>query len=158
VTELLGSAELERTRKGIERILASTPQMPMAVTDMTPNEYALFEQLTRCLGMVQYLGHRLSALAGLDFWLPMEEAPKDGTDILLYAPAVEYRGKPTEERITIGHWMTDEECRLLVGDCGGECRCPEYDYVEPSWISWDGGFTDEHPPTRFMYLPKGPSA
>jgi hypothetical protein len=89
-------------------------------------------------------------------WRPIETAPKDGTEILLGAPAQVFRGQPTEPRSTIGHWMTDEECREPVGDCGGECRCPEYKFHDPYWISWDGGFTEEHPPTHWMPLPSRP--
>jgi hypothetical protein len=81
-------------------------------------------------------------------WQPIETAPKDGTDIILMAPG----------RVTIGHWTTEDECRVDVGDCGGECRCREYDYTDPSWISWDGGFTLEHPPTHWMPLPNPPSS
>lgn len=91
-------------------------------------------------------------------WLPIETAPKDGTDILLYAPAGEWEGKPTDARTTVGHWTTEEECRRQVGDCGGECRCPEYDHDDPYWLSWDGGFLPELPPTHWMPLPAAPGA
>jgi len=83
-------------------------------------------------------------------WKPIETAPKDGTDIILGAPAQEYQGNPTEPRSTIGHWATDEECQVYAGDVG-ECE-----YVEPYWVSWDGGFAAENPPTHWMPLPKPP--
>lgn len=89
-------------------------------------------------------------------WLPIETAPKDGTDILLGAPSQTFEGKPTAPRVTIGHWTTEEECRVHMGDCGGECRCPEYEEGEPSWISWDGGFTAENPATHWQPLPGAP--
>lgn len=89
-------------------------------------------------------------------WQPIETAPKDGTDIILGALPQIYDGKPTPARVTIGHWTTEEECRIYVGDCGGECRCPEYDYEAPFWMSWDGGFTEENPPTHWMPLPAPP--
>lgn len=79
-------------------------------------------------------------------WRPIETAPKDGTDIILHSPG----------RTTIGHWTTDEECRVDIGDCGGECHCREYEFIDPSWVSWDGGFTEEHPPTHWMPLPPTP--
>lgn len=91
-------------------------------------------------------------------WQPIETAPKDGTDIILGAPAQEYQGKPVAPRSTIGHWTTDEECQVDIGDCGGECRCREYEYVDPYWMSWDGGFTAENPPTHWMPLPAPPEA
>jgi hypothetical protein len=90
-------------------------------------------------------------------WRPIATAPKDGTEALLYAPIQEYNGTPTDERVTIGHWTTEEECREQIGDCGGECRCPEYKYHDPSWISWDGGFTVENPPTHWQPLPPPPT-
>lgn len=91
-------------------------------------------------------------------WLPIETAPKDGTDILLYAPAGEWEGRPTDARTTVGHWTTEEECRRQIGDCGGECRCPEYDHDDPYWLSWDGGFLPELPPTHWQPLPAAPGA
>lgn len=89
-------------------------------------------------------------------WWPIETAPKDGTDILLGAFGQTYRGNPVEPRVTIGHWTTDEECREQIGDCGGECRCPEYHFHDPYWMSWDGGFTEENPPNAWQPLPKPP--
>lgn len=85
-----------------------------------------------------------------DGWEPIETAPKDGTDVLL-AGAL-----GGGWRVTVGHWTTDEECRTPIGDCGGECRCIEYDYHDPSWISWDGGFCDPWPATHWQPLPAPP--
>lgn len=90
-------------------------------------------------------------------WLPIKDAPKDGTDIILGALEQQYNGASVPPRVTVGHWTTDEECRIYTGDCGGECHCAEYDYEDPSWLSWDGGFTEENPPTHFMPLPPAPS-
>lgn len=89
-------------------------------------------------------------------WRTIDSAPKDGTEIILGAPAQEFHGKPVAPRSTVGHWTTDEECQEYIGDCGGECRCPEYRYHDPYWISWDGGFTEENPPTHWMPLPPPP--
>ncbi len=90
-------------------------------------------------------------------WKDISSAPRDGTDIMLASIEQVFEGKPVEPRVTIGHWTTDEECQIYAGDCGGECHCPEYDYADPSWISWDGGFTTENPPTHWMPLPSPPT-
>ncbi len=90
-------------------------------------------------------------------WLPIETAPKDGTDVLLSSIGQTFLGHPMPDRVTIGHWTTDEECREQIGDCGGECRCPEYRYDDPSWLSWDGGFTKENPATHWQPLPTPPA-
>jgi hypothetical protein len=81
-------------------------------------------------------------------WRPIETAPKDKNIMLAtdYAPF----------RVTEGWWEEPEHGEYL-GDCGGECRCPEYgDTPEPMWLSTDGGFTKEHPPTHWMPVPAGP--
>lgn len=94
----------------------------------------------------------LSASPQREGWRDISTAPKDGTDILLYSAI----GDRSKDGATIGHWTTEEECRVDIGDCGGACHCREYDYVDPSWMSWDGGFTEEHPPTHWMPLPTPP--
>lgn len=83
-------------------------------------------------------------------WQLIETAPRDGTEIILFGPA------PEEPRVTVGHWATEEECQIDVGDCGGPCHCREYDYVDPIWISWDGGFCAPWPCTHWMPLPEPP--
>lgn len=40
-------------------------------------------------------------------WLPIETAPKDGTEIILGSIIQEYKGKPTDPRVTIGYWTTE---------------------------------------------------
>lgn len=103
--------------------------------------------------------YRFLAEAGSsqDGWLDILSAPKDGTHILLYAPPREFRGEPVAERLTYGYWDAPEHGAYL-GDCGGECRCSEYDDApEPYWFSDDGGFTEEHPPTHWRPLPPPPS-
>jgi hypothetical protein len=60
--------------------------------------------------------------------------------------------------MTFGHWMTEEDCRILDGDCGGECRCPEYSWSDPFWYSEDGSFNEEHPPTHWQPLPPPPGS
>lgn len=83
-------------------------------------------------------------------WRPIESAPMDGTVIILGST------DPDFPRNTIGYWLPDEEAKVVVGDCGGVCRCPEYDEIDSYWVSFDGGFTTEHPPTHWMPLPDAP--
>ena len=92
---------------------------------------------------------RDEALARLE-WQPIETAPKD-MEIMLSRIA------PNEDsRVTEGYWYAPEH-GLYLGDCGGECRCPEYaDPPAPYWFSADGGFTEEHPPTHWKYKPQPP--
>lgn len=84
---------------------------------------------------------------GNEQWQPIETAPKDRS-ILLGAP-----GRSTE-----GHWLVPPP--VYLGDCGGECRCPEYEDSDekPGWWSMDGGFTEDHPPTHWRPLPAPPSS
>lgn len=83
-------------------------------------------------------------------WRDIESAPKDGTLILLYGDT------PDGPRVTAGNWLAPEHGDYL-GDCGGECRCPEYgDPPEPLWWDTDGGFTDEWPPLGWQPLPSPP--
>lgn len=114
------------------------------------------QQQQSAASQIILLHAEIGRLKALVEWRPIETAPKDGTEIILGAPEQEYQGKPVAARSTVGHWTTDEECREQVGDCGGECRCPEYKFHDPYWISWDGGFTEENPPTNWMPLPTHP--
>lgn len=97
-------------------------------------------------------------------WQPIETAPRDGTEVLLHGPV------PSDpRRVTAGFWIVPGPA--IIGDCGGVCRCPEYsDEVEPphwctmhggdpaGWMSNDGGFTEEYPPTHWQPLPAPPSS
>jgi hypothetical protein len=91
-------------------------------------------------------------------WMTIETAPKDGTDIILGAIPQIFEGKPVQARSTVGHWTSEEECQIDIGDCGGSGHCREYEYRDPYWLSWDGGFTDENPATHWMPLPAPPAA
>lgn len=83
-------------------------------------------------------------------WRDIESAPKDGTLILLYGDT------PDGPRVTAGNWLAPEHGDYL-GDCGGVCRCPEYDDPpEPLWWDTDGGFTDEWPPLGWQPFPSPP--
>lgn len=89
----------------------------------------------------------LAATLEGEAWLPIESAPKDGTDILLYAPSCFWLDAPSvgqttstiPERITCGGWQDG------------------YGDLEGGWCSWDGGFTEKHPPTHWRPMPSGPS-
>jgi hypothetical protein len=96
-------------------------------------------------------------------WYLIESAPLDGTEIILHGPCPD-----NPNRVTAGFWCIPEP--PIVGDCGGECRCPEYgDADDPFWctmhggslerpffMSNDGGFTEEYPATHWMPFPSGP--
>jgi hypothetical protein len=79
-------------------------------------------------------------------WQPIETAPRDGTQVLLYAPG----------RLTYGAWSEPSTTpRIKYQD--GFAPEPEWDEFEPYWASWDGGFTEKAPPTHWMPLPPPPS-
>jgi hypothetical protein len=84
-------------------------------------------------------------VAAPEGWQPIETAPKDGAELLLFAPG----------RVTYGAWHTPSVTpRIVYRD--GFAPEPEYEEFVPFWASWDGGFTDEHPPTHWMPLPAAP--
>lgn len=90
-------------------------------------------------------------------WRPIETAPKDGTDILLFCPQGD-GGRQVEYRVTEGHWHFDPggvwEHRDLDGRWIGQ---DESDGFE-GWLSWDGGFSEETMmPTHWMPLPSPPA-
>lgn len=91
-------------------------------------------------------------------WKPIELAPKDGTEVMLYAPVQQFNGKPTPARITQGYWLCDEggttEYRDLDGNWVGQNDSDGFEV----WMSSDGGFTEENPPTHFQPLPPPPEA
>ena len=84
-------------------------------------------------------------------WQPIETAPRDGTEVQLAGMT------PNGPRVTAGFWLVPEP--RVVGDCGGECRCPEYaDPEDPVWMSNDGGFCEPWPATHWKPLSAHPSA
>lgn len=78
-------------------------------------------------------------------WQPIETAPKDGTEVLLHG----------DGRTTYGQWVAPSKMPRLHYQDG---FAPEevWDEFDPHWASWDGGFTDEHPPTHWRPLPPPP--
>ena len=90
-------------------------------------------------------------------WMPIETAPKDGTHILLHAPACEHEGAPVQARTTYGHWRAPSDTPCIKYQDGFAPE-PEWEDFEPFWASWDGGFTEEHPPTHWMPLPPPPTS
>ena len=78
-------------------------------------------------------------------WQPIETAPKDGTEILLHGAG----------RTTYGQWAAPSKTPHLHYQDG---FAPEevWEEFDPYWASWDGGFTDEHPPTHWRPLPPPP--
>lgn len=100
----------------------------------------LFDRLGNALEQMQA---RLRAAEAGD-WLPIESAPLDGSEILLM------RG----DRVTSGAWIewvfTAPEYHSSTGVYLGQSEQDS----GASWASWDGGFTEEEPPTHWRRLPK----
>ena len=85
-------------------------------------------------------------------WLPIETAPKDGTEIVLYragwhflpvAVWMEYPGNPVQDDYGNDFWMDGWgfEPELCLGN-------------EEGWLGWGG----DPEPTHWMPLPKPPEA
>jgi hypothetical protein len=92
---------------------------------------------------------RVVELEGASAWQPIETAPKDGTTVLLAAP-----GRVTAGEWHAEQWPTAAEYHSSTGEYLGQHETGEC--VEASWYSWDGGFTNENPPTGWMPLPPAP--
>lgn len=83
------------------------------------------------------------AIAGEYEWKPIETAPRDGVEIILM------RGP----RVSAGSWIEwvhKESEYHSNGTYLGEFVVDE----GSGWGSWDGGFTEDEPPTHWMPLPK----
>ncbi len=103
------------------------------------------------------VGRAAPPTAQAEGWMPIETAPKDGTHILLHAPACEHEGAPVQARTTYGHWRAPSDTPSIKYQDGFAPE-PEWEDFEPFWASWDGGFTEEHPPTHWMPLPPPPTS
>ncbi|WP_419792501.1 hypothetical protein [Pseudomonas citronellolis] len=81
-------------------------------------------------------------------WQPIDTAPRDGTEIILRRGA----------RVSSGAWIewskSAAEHHSTTGEYLGQV---EYD-SGTCWSSWDGGFTEDEPPTHWQPLPAPPSA
>lgn len=87
-------------------------------------------------------------------WRTIDTAPKDGTQILLGATSQTYRGQHVPARSTQGYWDAQKplpgdyasDSGEFIGEPGGV----------PFWMSEDGGFTEENPPTHWQPMPAPP--
>ena len=83
-------------------------------------------------------------------WQPIETAPKDVRKVLL----------ASHDRVTAGErntekWPTSAEYNSGTGEYLGQYETGEC--IAAAWCSWDGGFTDDNPPTHWMPLPQPPA-
>ena len=81
-------------------------------------------------------------------WKPIETAPKDGTAIMLC------KGK----RVTCGEWITGTnlgsmDYHATTGEPVGYPDAEDY----AMWASWDGGFSEDDPPTHWAPMPDPPN-
>jgi len=82
-------------------------------------------------------------------WKPIESAPKDGTPIILR------RG----ERVTPGQWVAASESgEQHFWDLEGRYQGSEIvgRTHDAYWMSDDGGFTADEPPTHWTPIPEPP--
>ncbi len=93
----------------------------------------------------------IRALPDADGWQPIDTAPKDGTEIIL----------ARDDRVTSGFWMNEVEVMGSEFHSTGAYlgQYPTGEIKEAGWAGWmsqDGGFTGEQPPTHWHPLPKPP--
>ena len=79
-------------------------------------------------------------------WQPIETAPKDGTHVMLS------RG----DRVTLGNWESVISTSPEYHANGTYLGQFEDGNSWEGWMSWDGGFCEETPPTHWMPLPEPP--
>ena len=90
-------------------------------------------------------------------WQPIETAPKDGAEILLFRDADVYDGKPVPPRVTSGAWTEWTDTASEYHSTTGEYLGQSVQDSGAEWLSWDGGFSEEMPPTHWMPLPSPPT-
>jgi hypothetical protein len=89
------------------------------------------------MALVEWIAKALFEAAGQ--WQPIETAPKDGTEIILFWPSLEsYDGKSSEPRRGVGKW------------------CAPAGYFTEHW-ALDGRWTPGDDPTHWRPLPTPPS-
>ncbi len=79
-------------------------------------------------------------------WMPIEAAPKDGTEVLL--------SNGTD--VSAGHWLHREGGIHERRDLEGRYIDQDEDEGYDGWIDWSGGMNPE--PSHWMPLPAAPSA
>lgn len=96
----------------------------------------------------RFIRARISAPQAVG-WMDISTAPKDGAEIILRRGA----------RITAGHWMDEKEVLGSEFHNNGTYlgEYPTGEVHEARWLSWDGGFTAEEPPTHWQPLPAPPT-
>lgn len=74
-------------------------------------------------------------------WHPIENAPKDGTEVLLCVK----RRAGIAHGFLVGHWMP------------GGCCIKDHPPISQGWYFWNGSMFDRaSDPTHWMPLPPGP--
>jgi hypothetical protein len=79
-------------------------------------------------------------------WQPISTAPKDGTDIWLYSNV----GERSSVGPTIGAWTVVKDTASEYHSTTGEYLGQSLQEAWEGWSSYDGGFTEEHPPTHWQ--------
>ena len=84
---------------------------------------------------------RIKELEAKQRWIPMDSAPKDGSEVLLQ---VEYRAG-SQGKCLVGHWMP-----------GGHC-IEDHPPIAQGWYFWNGASFDlAAKPILWMPLPQPP--